>query len=333
MDKKTLFQYEPVLYQLFENSRKKDRLANAYLLYGNRNAPLKDTACYLSESLGCEKDVFACHECPSCHRFEIGNRSDFALIDGEFKTIRKEEIKALEDKFSMSALEKGHRLTYVIHRIDNITEEASNALLKFLEEPKEGQVAFLTTYNLTKVLPTIVSRCLTVRIDPLDSKALLDEILSHEYPIGKKNIHISMGEAYMLTRFSSTLEEASSYLVNEDKDTSFHQAYLVLESFLSEIPVSLSEASYALLRETATLKDSKCYNWLYLMLNEIFIDCLLDNNEEDYPFREVISALREKKSAVDASQKIIKEAIALKQINLNPTLVLVRMLLALKSEG
>ena len=41
MDENTLKLYEPRLYKLFSNSRKKNRLANAYLLYGDKNAPLK----------------------------------------------------------------------------------------------------------------------------------------------------------------------------------------------------------------------------------------------------------------------------------------------------
>ena len=332
MDKETLQTYEPRLYQLFLNSRKHDRLANAYLLYGNRNAPLKDTALYLSESLGCEQDYFACRTCDSCHRFEIGSIPDFVFIDGEYTTIRKDDIKNLEQRFSMSALEKGHRLTYVIHRIDNITEEASNALLKFLEEPKEGQVAFLTTYNLQRVLPTIISRCQTVRVDPLDSKALADALQEETIKSGKTTRHIPAGEAYLLSRFSSNRNEAMALLVNDDKDTSFDDAYQVLEAFLNDIAVSVREAGNTLLAQTATIKESKCYNWLYLMLNDVFTDVLLLSQDEDYPFNDTVRLLSKRKAAVSKAQKIIKEAISLKQINLTPTLVLVRMLLALESE-
>ena len=109
MDKKILLKAEPKLAKLFINSRKKDRVANAYLLYGNRNAPLKETAVYLAKSLSCEQDLLACDNCPSCKRFNNGIRPDFYLIDGEETTIKKDDIKSLESAFQVAVANNKHK--------------------------------------------------------------------------------------------------------------------------------------------------------------------------------------------------------------------------------
>lgn len=327
MDKETLLKYEPKLAKLFINSRKKNRLANAYLLYGNRNAPLKETAIYLAKSLGCEKDYLACDDCASCHRFNNGIRPDFQLVDGEINTIKKDDVKGLEEAFSLSALEKNHRLTYVINRIENITEEASNALLKFLEEPKEGQVAFLTSYNIERVLPTIRSRSLEIRVDPLDLKSFYEELLSTTFKSGKEEVHLSTTEAFILTRFYSELSEIEELL----QDDSFLEGFQAAESFLNDLITDSKLAGFNLLKATQQIKDYQCYNWLYLTLNEVFTLALL-KDDSDNPFVEVISILRTHSKAIEDCQKIIKEALALKQINLNPTLVIARLIKVINEE-
>ena len=179
MNKETFLKSEAKAAKLFINSRKTGRLSSAYLLYGERNAPLKESALFLAKSLGCENSYLACDECDSCKRFDKGIHPDFVLIDGETTRIKKEDIQNLQDKFSESAFEKGHRLCYVIHRVENITEKAANTILKFLEEPREGQVAILTSYNIDKVLKTILSRSVLVRIDPIDEKEMQRELLEN----------------------------------------------------------------------------------------------------------------------------------------------------------
>ena len=328
MDENTLKLYEPRLYKLFSNSRKKNRLANAYLLYGDKNAPLKETAMYLAQSLGCEKGVFGCRKCPSCLRFKEGVRPDFVFIDGEYDTIKKEDISALEEKFSLSALEKNHHLTYVIHRIDNITEKAANALLKFLEEPKEGQIAFLTTYNLERVLKTIVSRSLTIRIDPLDLKKLYEQLLSSSFTRGKKEMMLNPYQAYLLTHFACSLDEAKEIL---DTDSSFLDAVDGLEIFLNDLACSLELGIHSMLFLTNSIKDTKCYNWLYQILEVIIDEVLLNRIDEENPLFEYTKGLVRYRKNLLPTRDVLIEAISHRQANLNPTLTIVRILDRLKN--
>ncbi len=335
MDKDTFLKYEPKAAKLFINSRKTGRLSSAYLLYGERNAPLKETALYLAKSLGCENDLLACDECDSCKRFNKGIHPDFVLIDGETTRIKKEDIQSLQDKFSESAFEKGHRLCYVIHRIENITEKAANTILKFLEEPREGQVAILTSYNIDKVLKTILSRSVLVRIDPLDmdkmQKELINKpiILSGEKKKKEEEIHFNDGQAYILSHYFSSYESVKETLL---QDTSFLEGYQIAESFLNDLTVSSSQAGYTLLLQTSLKKGTSCYNWMYLILHDVFASVLLDNVKEDNPFRDIIQKLSKNKDKIARADAVVKEALAYQHINYNPTLLSARLIRALDEE-
>lgn len=329
MNRETLLKYEPKLAKLFTNSKEMDRLAGAYLLYGVRNAPLKECAIYLAKSLNCQNDTLACGQCPACRRFDQRVNTDFHLIDGESKMIKREDIEKLEDKFSKSSFEKNHRLSYVIHRIENTNATSCNALLKFLEEPKEGQIAFLTSYNIERVLPTILSRCITIRVDPIDPNSFKEELLKKEYK--KKGarlpLQLSEGGAYILSKLFSDFDEVETLLTSDD---SFITGYRMAEEYLIGITSNIRTANFSLLLQIERNKDNKCYNWMYLTLNEIFTLALLGEDCSDNPFRESIELLRRYPKNTAKAENIIKETLAYRQLNFNPTLVFAKIALALE---
>lgn len=335
MNKETFLQYEAKAAKLFINSRKTGRLSSAYLLYGERNAPLKETALLLAKSLGCENDLIACDSCDSCKRFNLGIHPDFIMIDGESQRIKKEDIQELQDRFSESAFEKGHRLCYVIHRIDHITEKAANAILKFLEEPREGQVAILTTYNPDKVLPTILSRSVLVRIDLLDIKQLESDLKETTIPIeGKKKkneeIHFTDGECYMLAHHFSSVDSVKETLAT---DSSFIEGYQIAEAFLNDLTSSIQQAGYTLLYQTSLKKTPACYNWMYLTIHEVFALSLIDNDDIDNPFHDIIKKLSKDKNRILKADKVVKETIAYRHVNYNPILLAARLIRALDEEN
>lgn len=331
MDKETFEKEEPVCAKLFYQSRKSDRLAGAYLLYGPKNAPLKEVALYLAQSLNCEKDLLACNECPSCKRFLAGVRPDFLFLDGEKERIKKDSVKDLEKRFSYSALEKGHRLVYVIHHVENITEEAANALLKFLEEPKAGQVAFLTTDNPTQVLKTILSRSISVPLVPYGTKEFEKALLEKEFlsPDGDKPIHLSAGEAYYLSRNMASMEDVENLLKT---DSSFREGFAIAENFANTYVTSYRDAAFGLLSQVAQSKEPRCYNWIVEILHFLFSSALIGNQEEN-PFSDLLNSLQKKKDALQRGEEVCKDAITGASLNYNPTLMLSRLLVALEERS
>ena len=68
--------------------------------------------------------------------------------------------------FNMSATDGGRRIV-IIDAADNLNPNAANALLKMLEEPPERTTLLLICHQPTRLLPTIVSRCRTLRLKKL----------------------------------------------------------------------------------------------------------------------------------------------------------------------
>ncbi len=324
MDKETLLAYEPKLAKLFVNSRQRKRLSNAYLLHGPRNAPLKEIAIYLAQSLACQKEPLACNECEDCQRFLKGIRPDFHLIEGDRETIKKDQVKDLEAAFSLSALEKGHTLTYVISEVDNITEEAANALLKFLEEPREGQIAFLTTTNLTRVLPTIRSRCLLVRVDPIESKRFFQELESHVFQDAKgEELTFSRPGLYLLSRLFPSAKEIQETLL---ADETIPLALDKVEEILGGLLVSERAFGYSALLSCQQIKESRCYNWMYLSMDILFDEALFDSFDGDNPFHDVLSFLSKRKKGLLGAKEILSKALSLRQINLSNTCLMAKLI-------
>lgn len=87
--------------------------------------------------------------------------------------ITVDEIRKLLGFFHMSAAEGGRRIA-IVDAADELNGPAANALLKMLEEPPRGAVIFLVAHQPAKLLPTIRSRCRTLRFAPLAPEVMAD---------------------------------------------------------------------------------------------------------------------------------------------------------------
>lgn len=89
---------------------------------------------------------------------------DLLYIETELQNIKKEEILDLKEKLNTSSIYNGLRI-YVILEAEKLNASSSNTLLKFLEEPSDNIYAVLITINKNKVLETIRSRCIGIKIN------------------------------------------------------------------------------------------------------------------------------------------------------------------------
>ena len=77
-----------------------------------------------------------------------------------------DDIRRLNGFFQMSAAEGGRRVV-IVDSADEMNVNAANALLKMLEEPPERAILLLISHQPMRLLPTIRSRCRTLRLSPL----------------------------------------------------------------------------------------------------------------------------------------------------------------------
>ncbi|MEM9332844.1 MAG: DNA polymerase III subunit delta' [Pseudomonadota bacterium] len=95
----------------------------------------------------------------------------------KFKTkLTVDEIRLTVPFFGKAKAEQGWRVA-IVDSLDDMNVNASNALLKILEEPPERTIFFIIAHSLRSVLPTIRSRCQHLPLRPLENEQML-QVLS-----------------------------------------------------------------------------------------------------------------------------------------------------------
>lgn len=93
-------------------------------------------------------------------------------VNPDTKRMRKQivvdDIRGLNGFFQMSAADGGRRVV-IIDDADEMNINAANALLKMLEEPPERATLLLLSHQPSSLLPTIRSRCRTLRLGTLSA--------------------------------------------------------------------------------------------------------------------------------------------------------------------
>ncbi|MFZ4126221.1 MAG: DNA polymerase III subunit delta', partial [Rickettsiales bacterium] len=157
------------------------RLARFFLSQGAINKPADDTFSLFGdapkaetpESVGLEM----AEDNPIFRRVAASSHSDLLVLAplyDEKKKVEKGEINAEQAKevpqfLSLTPAESEWRVV-IVDAVDQLNTNAANALLKILEEPPQRSILLLVCHTLGDILPTIKSRCRTLRMAAPDLK-------------------------------------------------------------------------------------------------------------------------------------------------------------------
>src|SRR6266487_1969275 len=190
-----------------------ERLPGSLLFIGDEGIGKKLFALEFAKILNCRNPVGveACNECSSCKRISrskfppFGNadddkeriiwseHADVAMVRPYKQIIRVSPIRELEREANFRPFE-GTARVFIIEDADYMNDQASNALLKTLEEPQPSSHLILTTSNPTALLPTIRSRCQVIRFAPIPHQQIEKFLIEKE--------SMSAADAVLLARTS-----------------------------------------------------------------------------------------------------------------------------------
>lgn len=164
---------QPKAIKLFEQGLRTGTLAHAYLLTGPPHVGKGTLAVNLAQALNCTGADPPCGQCPSCRRIAQAKHADVRVIhpadlDADEKARQKistDTIEELQYSASLPPYEGKYRV-FIIDGAENMSAEASNRILKVLEEPSPTVVWLLLAVEETRLLPTVISRCQRVELKP-----------------------------------------------------------------------------------------------------------------------------------------------------------------------
>ncbi len=163
----SLLPWQQSQWQRLQESRQQGRLPHALLLTGPQGLGKRQFAILFAQSLLCRAnnaDATPCGQCRYCQLFRVGSHPDISLIsplEGK-KAIAVDQIRGLGQFMALKSQYAGYKLV-LINPAEAMNINASNSLLKTLEEPSAETVLLLITHQPAQLPATIRSRCQEIR--------------------------------------------------------------------------------------------------------------------------------------------------------------------------
>ena len=206
---------QPHVTQTLLNALKNGNISHAYLFCGPRGTGKTSTARILAKAVNCLNNGRGepCNTCEMCQAITQDRAMDVIEIDAASNR-GIDDIRDLREKVNYAPTQ-ARRKVYIIDEFHMLSKDASNALLKTLEEPPPHVIFILATTEAHKVLATILSRCQHFEFHRLGRTDVIGQLTKVS---AAENINID-AQALQLIAKSSTGSLRDAYNLLEQLST------------------------------------------------------------------------------------------------------------------
>jgi len=231
------------------NAIRKDRVAHAYIFSGARGVGKTTAARILAKALNCVNGPTAepCGDCHSCKEIASGTSLDVIEIDAASNR-GIDQIRELREMVRYAPAAARSKVV-ILDEAHMLTGEASNALLKTLEEPPERVIFVMATTQPEDLEDTIRSRSQHFHFRALTFNEIASRL---QYIASKENLKIDDGALAVIARMAegsmrdalSLLEQARAYCGDDIQDQAVRNLLgVVPEDALNELVQAIAERS------------------------------------------------------------------------------------------
>src|SRR4029079_5474170 len=152
---------QEAIVRTLKNAISSGQVRQAYLFAGPRGTGKTSLARILAKGLNCVQGPTPTPDkvCNACVTIANGTSLDVVEMDAASQR-GIDDIREIRERVVLQPAE-GRYKVYILDEAHQLTDAAWNALLKLIEEPPPHLVFVFCTTDLSKVLPTVRSRCQT----------------------------------------------------------------------------------------------------------------------------------------------------------------------------
>jgi DNA polymerase-3 subunit delta' len=164
---------DPAIERL-QRARAGGRFPSALLIHDTHGVGGEWLCAYSAQMLLCRAAVAPCGECRDCRLFLAGQHPDYYALTPleDSKLIRVDQVRELSAQLALTAHAGGATVATIVPA-DAMNQNAANALLKTLEEPRPGATLILLAAVPSQLPATVRSRCQRLTLPaPLRAEAV-----------------------------------------------------------------------------------------------------------------------------------------------------------------
>ena len=217
----------------FKRAIENHKISHAYILTGEAGMGRKSIANAFAMTLLCEKGGSEpCMSCHSCKQVMSGNHPDLIYVTHEKPgSIGVDDVREQINDTIMIRPYSSYYKIYIVDEAEKMTVQAQNALLKTIEEPPSYAVIILITTNQEAFLPTILSRCVQMKLKPLKDFTIKSYLT--------QNLHIAEKDADICAAFARGNLGKAIHLASSDEFKELFQKVMVLVKNVGTMDISM----------------------------------------------------------------------------------------------